>query len=176
MEFPILVKWHLYIESGPRSPVDNSSFNRILAGSVIEQKKSRILIMKDRQCRKMLSITFLSSLQHIQVETKWPQFYMFVWLWSVGRRIGKHVPDASAKSLQWRHKKRDGVSNNRRLDQLLTQPLVQAQIKAPRHWPLRGESADAKAASWYWDKPMHTCYVFLDLTFQNTNVLQGPRL
>ena len=40
-------------------------------------------------------------------------------------------------ALQWRHKRRDGVSNHQ------LQPFIQTQIngniKAPRHWPLCGE-------------------------------------
>ena len=44
--------------------------------------------------------------------------------------------------LQWRHDERDGVSNHQPQD-CVTQPFIQAQmkenIKAPLHWPLRGE-------------------------------------
>ena len=51
-----------------------------------------------------------------------------------------YCPDT--RSLYWRHYERDGVSNHRRLQCLLTR-LCQAQIKenikAPRDWPLWGE-------------------------------------
>ena len=47
--------------------------------------------------------------------------------------------------LQWRHDKRDGVSNHQPHD-FFTQPFIQAQIKenmkAPRHWTLWGEFTD----------------------------------
>ena len=49
----------------------------------------------------------------------------------------------SGISLQWHHNECDGISNHWRLD-LFTQPFVQAEIKedirAPRHWPLWGNS------------------------------------
>ena len=46
-------------------------------------------------------------------------------------------------SLQWRHNDHDGVSNHQPHGRLFTQPFIQTQIeaniKAPRQWPLCGE-------------------------------------
>ena len=49
---------------------------------------------------------------------------------------------ACAVSFQWRHNECDGVSNHRCLDSLLNGSLAQIKenTKAPRHWPLWGES------------------------------------
>ena len=47
------------------------------------------------------------------------------------------------RSIQWRHHERDGVSNHRRLDCLLSRLLraqIKQSIKARRHWPPWGES------------------------------------
>ena len=46
----------------------------------------------------------------------------------------------SRHTLQWRHNERVGVSNHHRLDCLLSRLFRQENIKAPRHWPLWGES------------------------------------
>ena len=46
-------------------------------------------------------------------------------------------------SLQWRYNEHDGVSNHNRLDFLLDRlfrHISKKNIKAPRHWSLRGES------------------------------------
>ena len=50
---------------------------------------------------------------------------------------------APVLSLQWHHNGRNGVSNNRRLDHLLnrlSRRRIKKNTKAPRHWPLWGES------------------------------------
>ena len=46
----------------------------------------------------------------------------------------------SPSTLQWRHYERIGVSNQRRLDCLLSHSFrqIKENIKAPRHWPLWG--------------------------------------
>ena len=46
-----------------------------------------------------------------------------------------------ASALQWIHNERDGVSNHRRLD-CLFRAAIKEDTKAPRHWPLWGESID----------------------------------
>ena len=42
-------------------------------------------------------------------------------------------------ALQWRHNERDGISNHQPYDCSLNR-LVKENIKAPRHWPLCGNS------------------------------------
>ena len=56
-----------------------------------------------------------------------------------GLNLAKHP----AISLQWRHNECNGVSNHRWLDHLLNclfRHRSNKKIKAPRRWPLRGES------------------------------------
>ena len=52
----------------------------------------------------------------------------------------KHYSDVIMR--QWRHNEGDGVSNHRRLDCLLNRLFgqIKENTKAPRHWPLWGES------------------------------------
>ena len=60
--------------------------------------------------------------------------------------LSSSVPGGRGKpciviTLQWRYNKHDGVSNNRRLDCLLSRCLgANKKIKASHHWPLWGES------------------------------------
>ena len=70
----------------------------------------------------------------------------YQWTLETGARITKQnkrrclTPNGP---LQWRHHERDGVSNHQPHDCLLNGLSYKAQIKenikAPRHWPLRGE-------------------------------------
>ena len=39
-------------------------------------------------------------------------------------------------SLQWRYKEQNGVPNNRRFDQRITQAQIKEKNKAPLHWRL----------------------------------------
>ena len=63
------------------------------------------------------------------------------------RRYGHPIPPRIVNtiktvSLQWRHNERVGVSNHQPRDCLLyclCKAQIKENIKAPRHWPLRGE-------------------------------------
>ena len=63
-------------------------------------------------------------------------------------------------TLQWRHNERGGVSNHRRLDWPFVQAQIKENIKAPRYWPLWGESnwqrvSNAKNVSIWWRHREH---------------------
>ena len=63
--------------------------------------------------------------------------------------IGQHKTAWDYSSLQWRYNERDGVSNHKPRNCLLTQVFIQARlkenIKALCHWPLCGE-----VSRWRW--------------------------
>ena len=80
-------------------------------------------------------------------ETWWISFRC---TWNIRRGCHFHFTfwrtiTTEVATLQWRHNERDGVSNHRRLWRLycLLNRLFRHRsknIKAPRHWPLGGES------------------------------------